>query len=55
MTDYVMNDELFLERASEEGGCIISAVGAGLTSAMSSAAVDVSLNEAQQPVVEGKL
>ena len=55
MTSYAMTDELFLQRASEEGGCIISAVGAGLTLAMSSAAVDVSLNEAHQPVVEGKL
>lgn len=54
MNDYAMSDELFLERASDEGGCMINAVGAGPARAMSSVAVNVSLNEAQQPFVQGK-
>lgn len=53
MNDYAMSDELFLERAREEGGCMIGAVGAGLAKAMSSMAVNVSLNEAQQRSVQG--
>lgn len=55
MTDYSMSDELFLKRAGEEDGCMISAVGAGLARAMSSVAVNVSLNEAQQGFVQGKI
>ncbi|SRR5258708_2124819 len=55
MTDYSMSDELFLKRAGEEGGYMISAVGAGLVRAMSSVAVNVSLNEAQQRFVQGKI
>ncbi len=54
MNDYAMSDELCLERAGEDGGCMISAVGAGLARAMSSVAVDVPLNEAQQPFVPRK-
>lgn len=55
MTDYSMSDELFLKRAGEEDGCMISAVGAGLARTMSSVAVNVSLNEAQQRFVQSKI
>ena len=55
MTDYSMSDELFLKRAAEEDGCMISAVGAGLVRAVGSVAVNVSLNEAQQRFVQGKI
>lgn len=55
MTDYSMSDELFQKRAGEEDGCMISAVGVGLVRAMSSVAVNVSLNEAQQRFVQGKI
>ena len=55
MTDYSMSEDLFRKRAGEEDGCMISAVGAGLARAMSSAAVNVSLTEAQQRFVRGKI
>lgn len=55
MNDYSMTDELFRQRALEEDGCMITAVGTGLTRAMNSSGVNVSLNEEQRRFIHGKI
>ena len=48
MIDYSMSEDLFRQRACEEDGCMISALGSGLARAMGSARVNVSLTEEEQ-------
>ena len=55
MNDYAMSDDLFRQRALEEDGCMITAVGIGLTKAMNFEGVNVSLSEEQRRFVQGKL
>ena len=55
MNDYAMSDDLFRQRALEEDGCMITAVGAGLVKAMNFEGVNVSLNEEQRRFVQGKI
>ena len=55
MNDYAMSDDLFRQRALEEDGCMITAVGAGLVKAMNFERVNVSLNEEQRRFVQGKI
>jgi len=55
MNDYAMNDDLFRQRALEEDGCMITAVGAGLVKAMNFEGVNVSLSEEQHRFVQGKI
>jgi hypothetical protein len=54
MKDYSMSDDLFRQRAIEEDGCMITAVGAGLASAMDTSAVNVSLHQRTAPLVPGE-
>ena len=55
MNDYAMSDDLFRQRALEEDGCMITAVGIGLAKAMNFEGVNVSLSEEQRRFVQGKL
>ena len=55
MNDYEMSDDLFSQRALEEDGCMITAVGAGLVKAMNFEGVNVSLSEEQRRFVQGKI
>ncbi len=55
MNDYAMSDDLFRQRALEEDGCMITAVGAGLAKEMTFDGVNVSLNEEQRRFVQGKI
>ena len=55
MNDYAMSDDLFRQRALEEDGCMITAVGAGLVKTMNFDEVSVSLNEEQRRFVQGKI
>ena len=55
MNDYAMSDDLFRQRALEEDGCMITAVGAGLVKAMNFDGVNVSLSQEQRRFVQGKI
>ena len=55
MNDYSMSDDLFRQRAIEEDGCAITAVGRDLAKAMNFEGVNVSLNEEQRRFVRGKI
>ena len=55
MNDYAMSDDLFRQRALEEDGCMITAVGAGLAKAMNFDGVNVSLSQEQRRFVQGKI
>lgn len=54
MNDYSMSDDLFRQRALEEGGCVITAVGSGLATAMNFDGGSISLNEEKRCFVQGK-
>ena len=55
MNAYAMSDDLFRQRALEEDGCMITAVGAGLAKAMNFDGVNVSLSQEQRRFVQGKI
>ena len=55
MNDYAMSDDLFCQRALEEDGCMITAVGTGLVKAMNFEGVNVSLSKEQRRFVQGKI
>ena len=55
MNDYLMSDDLFHQRALEEDGCVITAIGAGLAKAMNFDEVNVSLTEEQRRFIQGKI
>ena len=55
MNDYSMSDDVFRQRALEEDGCMVTAIGAGLAKAMNFDGVSVSLNEEQRRFVQGKI
>ena len=45
MNDYSMSEDIFRQRALEEDGCMISAIGAGLVNAMKFNDAHVSLTD----------
>lgn len=55
MNDYSMSDDVFRQRALEEDGCEVTAIGAGLVKAMNFDGVSVSLNEDQRRFIQGKI
>ena len=55
MNDYSMSDDVFRQRALEEDGCMVTAIGAGLGKAMNFDGVSVSLNEEQRRFVQDKI
>ena len=55
MNEYAMSDDLFRQRALEEDGCMITAVGAVLVKAMNFEGVNVSLSKEQRRFVQGKI
>ena len=55
MNDYSMNDVLFRQRALEEDGCMVTAIGTGLAKAMVFDGVSVSLSTEQRRFVLGKI
>ena len=54
MNDYAMSDDLFRQRALEEDGCMITAVGAVLVKAMNFEGVNVSLEQRTAPLRPGQ-
>jgi hypothetical protein len=54
MNDYSMSDNLFRQRALEEDGCVITALGSELVKAMNFGGASVSLTEEQRHFVQGK-
>jgi antitoxin ParD1/3/4 len=55
MNDYSMSDDVFRQRALEEDGCVVTAIGAGLVKALNFDGVSVSLNEDQRRFIQGKI
>ena len=55
MNNYSMSDDVFRQRALEEDGCMVTAIGSGLVKAMNFDGVSVSLNEEQRRFVQDKI
>jgi hypothetical protein len=55
VNDYSMSDDLFRQRALEEDGCVITALGSQLVKAMNFDGVSPSPTEEQPSFVQGKV